>query len=132
MAHEKFGEAAEAALLAAGVIAIRSKNRREVLGCLGCQFLTAHSAGEEPAAYGYEINECMDRKKTWPVYVPLHKLEERGALISQQVTEGSYGPARRIYRPADSELGRLLLNSLEMPDNCPFKTQLLFQAKQAS
>lgn len=132
MAHEKFGAAAEEALLEAGAITVRTKNRREILGCLGCQFLTAQAAGKEPAAYGYEINDCMNREKTWPTYVSLHKLEEGGALISQQVTKGSAGPARRVYRPADTELGRVLLANLEMPDTCPIETWLVLLDKQAS
>lgn len=128
MAHERFGGAAEDVLFEAGMVSIRSRFRREVLGCVGCQFLRNQSAGNEPSVHGYRINDCMGRgEKTWPVYALLQNLENKGALTSEPVHEGSAGPTRRVYQPADSALGRKLLGSFELPDNCLQETQELFR-----
>lgn len=105
---------AEELLYESGVIWRRSMQRRMLLGCLGCHL----SRGADFYGTGASICTGIASGTTHPI---LQNLATLGVLTRvpeaiDPVAEGR--PARVFYRPAATEIGRLVAANLEAPESC--------------
>jgi hypothetical protein len=100
---------AEEYLLEQGAITKRSQQRRELLGCLACQWQRSLTVDndEVPRAHGYQVTKCTGGP-AGTVYPSLKRLENAGALtshIEDMDRSSAKGSPRTYYTPADTELG---------------------------
>ncbi len=79
----RYTVASEDILLERGAIPQRSLTNQEVIGCIGCRWLKAEQAGQEPKVHGFEIMKCIEAKSAGIVYRCLRVLEEAGALETE-------------------------------------------------
>ena len=114
-------EPGEETLIALGVIQRRSPQRRVILGCLACRWVASGQSDEQrPVAYGYQIMKCSGLP-SGTVYPILQQLEEGGATATtrENVNPNFEGRnPRRLIQPAESEVGRSLLETATVPDVC--------------
>jgi hypothetical protein len=92
-------------LLRRGLIRRPSEQRRQILGCIGCQWFT-EAEGEETTAYGYQIMKCTDLRSS-TVY-PIIGALKRAEIITLEWVEPTERGQRMTHQisPADSPLGQ--------------------------
>jgi hypothetical protein len=101
----------------------RSFQRRALLGCIGCRWLKADAEERDIVLHGRELVKCTGLQPG-TVYPILRALEATGVMVSEgeainPVDEGR--PARVLYRPAESVLGREFWTTLQVPAECPLE-----------
>ncbi|HEX8762217.1 MAG TPA: hypothetical protein VF733_00470 [Candidatus Saccharimonadales bacterium] len=99
----------------------RTAARREVLGCLGCQWLRPLAEGEElPVLYLYQLNDCTNLTRG-AVYSIMRQLTDAGAVTCElediDVEVEGHLP-RNLYSPSDTVHGKALMDKLQMPPAC--------------
>jgi hypothetical protein len=114
------GHPAEEVLYEMGAIQRRSLHQQAVIGCIGCRWLEAEEAGEEPRVYGYQIMRCS-QIKSGVIYPILRRLEESGALVRSEEDTNTALPGRPPkvnYIPSETEVGLAFRERLEKPQVC--------------
>lgn len=115
------GIPAEQFLIDIGTVAHRTPQREQVLACIGCHFLSECTTDEAPIFFGSDIAQCTGMPRN---FVLGHVMTLKNAEVIQPVEgdperkTGKGGTRRQFYGPADSEKGRLFLQSLRRPEIC--------------
>jgi hypothetical protein len=115
---------AEDLLVEEAVVGRRSVQRRAVIGCIGCRWLTREGAGQDPIFYGYEISKCTGIG-TGTLYPILSQLEEAGLIdgVPELIDPAEAGrPARVNYWPGASELSEEFQLRLRIPPYCELES----------
>jgi hypothetical protein len=115
-------ETAENFLIEQGIVRKPSHQRREALGCIACRWNDT-PADSDPKVYGYQIMKCRGIQSG--TLYPMLKAMANGGLIDphdviiDKPKQGRLGgPVRKIYTPADTELGTAFRATLEQPSDC--------------
>jgi hypothetical protein len=106
-----------------GLIQRSSLQRRQLLGCLGCRWSRQCAESNAPEAYGYQIMKCTGLK-SGVVFPLLQSLENAGIVESswEQIDPNTVGrPPRRLFSPAETEVGQEFAATLAPPTECPLE-----------
>jgi hypothetical protein len=106
-----------------GLIQRSSLQRRRLLGCLSCRWSTQCAENSASEAYGYQIMKCTGLK-SGVVFPLLQSLEKVGVVESswEQVDPVTAGrPPRRLFSPAETEIGQEFAANLAPPIECPLE-----------
>lgn len=112
-----------------GLVQRSSKQRQQLLGCLGCRWNKEPTDNVTPRAYGYQIIKCTGIK-SGVVFPLLQSLENAGVVESswEDIDPGTEGrPPRRLFKPSESQLGQKFAATLTPPSECQLKNLISAQ-----
>jgi hypothetical protein len=105
-----------------GLIQRTSVQRSQLLGCLSCHWSRQCDESSTPA-YGYQIMKCTGLKSG--VVFPLLKSLENAGVVKSSWEEidpnTARRPPRRLFSPAETEMGQEFAATLVPPTECPLQ-----------
>jgi predicted XRE-type DNA-binding protein len=112
-------------------VRVTSDQRISIIGCIGCRWATAEEQERQPEVYAAQIQQCTGLAFGTIVTI-LGKLEAAGVVSStvediDPVKEGRR--QRRLYGPADTEVGQGLLERSSKPEKCGFEARANMPSK---